>query len=286
MRCSSCSSTVADGRRFCPSCGTPAATSGGARVGAAARPDSSSTRTAANGTPSAPSGNPPTAQFEIPAAGPYDQRYEYDDEEVVAREERTTQLLEPVATEDRGPSAPRGPRAADAGAALGRVGDAARRHAGRAAHRFGAAPAEVRLAMIGTAVTLLSFLALPYGDGTGTAADHGARLWWRPVAAIVATILLATTLRVRGKSADAAADADSDAHDASADASRSERAGGAVDRLLAAVVVATVGATEAGLVGLFSGDTEHARIGFYGLLAGLVVVLVATVRAARRRCAA
>ena len=282
MRCPSCSSTVADGRRFCTSCGTPVAAPAGARVGAAARteprPD------ARTGARTGARSEAPTAAVRTP--GPYDRRYDYDEEEVVARDERTTQLLEPVGPDPS--AASRGRRTGDAGAALGRAGDAVRRHAGHAADRFGAAPAEVRLAMVGTAVTLLSFLALPYGDGTGTAADHGARLWWRPVAAIVATILLATTLRARDGVRNGGRNGGSDgARDGDGERlERPERAGGAVDRLLAALVVATVGATEAGLVGLFSGDTEHARVGFYGLLVGLVIVLVATVRAARRRCAA
>jgi len=277
VRCPSCSSTVTDGRRFCPSCGTPlgATVGAGARVGAVAGTVSSATPDTPAGTARrAPLGEdaPGTATIVLPDAGD-DARAAHDPgaydandaEEVVAREERTTQVLAPAVEESR-----RTARAADAGAALGRAGEAVRRHAGRAADRFGAAPVEVRVATIGAAVTVLSFLALPY-SGDGAAASVGGRLWWRPIAAVVATVLLATTLRARPRRAtDATA-----AH-----------AGSAVDRLLAALVVATVGATEAGLVGLFSGDTRGVRIGFYGMLAGLVTVLVAAVRAARRRCAA
>jgi hypothetical protein len=142
-------------------------------------------------------------------------------------------------------------------------------------------------------VTVLSFLALPYADDTGTAANVGGRLWWRPIAAVVAANLLATTLRIRaaratsgdtGTGAGPGAAAGGDAPGAGNDAAH--RAGGTVDRLLAALVVAAVGATEAGLVGLFSGDTARTRIGYYGMLAGLVTVLVASARAARRRCGA
>jgi hypothetical protein len=151
---------------------------------------------------------------------------------------------------------------------LAPAGDAVRRRAGDLADRYRTAPGDVRLALVGTAITVVAFLLLPYARNDGTAAELGGRLWWRPIAAVAATVLLATTLRARA-----------------ADGDRPATASG-VDRLLTAVVVATVGVTEAGLVGIVSGGAHGVRAGYYGMLAGLLLVLVATVRAARRRCGA
>jgi hypothetical protein len=135
---------------------------------------------------------------------------------------------------------------------------AVRQRADVLAGRYRAAPRDVRLALVGSVVTVVSFLLLPYAARAGSAFEVGGRLWWRPLTAVAATILLATTLRPAAPV-------------------------NLLDRLVAAVVVATIGATEAGLVGLVSGDANGARIGYYGMLAGLVTVLFATARAARRR---
>jgi hypothetical protein len=280
VRCPSCSSAVTDGRRFCPSCGTPVAAATAARVGAAAspaaaaRPQSSTAGTPTGtplGTPTATpagtaSGNAPAAATAAMPAVPYP-------DEPVADTQRTAHLVTPA---DAGAD-PRG----RAGATLERAGDALRRSASRAADRFGAAPVEVRAALVGTAVVLLAFVLLPYGADGRTAAAVGGRLWWRPVAAVVATFLLATTLRHRTTAPDDAGTGTTGRTDGT---DRTDRTGGTADRLLAALVVATIGATEAGLVGLFSGDTGRTRAGYYVILAGLVTVLVATTRAARRRC--
>jgi hypothetical protein len=208
------------------------------------------TGTPATGTPA--TGTPATgmpASGAAPATAPVD---------------GSTQVLgTPAAASNDGPGLR--DRLAPAGAAVGRRAD-------ELADRYRTAPPDVRLALIGTVVVVLSFLFLPYAAGTGSAAGHAARLWWRPLAAVVATVLLATTLRPRRRT--------------TGTPGTSTHTSSSTDRLLAALVIATVGATEAGLVGLVSGDAEGARIGYYGMLAGLVTVLFATVRAARRRCGA
>lgn len=211
---------------------------------------------------------PDTAEIVLPDAGT-----EYDKKDT-AREDGPTRLLPTVEAAEE--PAPASARAHEAGAALGRAGKALRRHAERAADRFGASPVEVRVAMVGATVTVVSFLVLPYAHNTGTAAELGGRLWWRPIAAVLAMVLLATTLRPRIRRGTAAPVTAGDG---------ASHVRSTVERLLAALVIATVGATEAGLVGLFSGDSRGTRIGYYGMLAGLVMVLVAAARAARRRCA-
>jgi hypothetical protein len=302
VRCPSCSSPVADGRRFCSTCGTPlsvtvgaaaratAATStplstngGDARPGAAgglvlpsgdtAGPTDSGLGTGLDsragtafgtdvgtgvgtgeeaGSEGAASVADPTAPVAVP--GTFAGAEPYPDDPARPIDARTTQVME-VDT------------ASPAGAAAGRsgtpwrerlapAGDAARRHARELAGRYRAAPRDVRLALVGAVLTVASFLLLPFAAGTGSAVEIGGRLWWRPLAAVVATVLLATA----------------------------RRAGNAAERFLAAVVIATIGATEGGLVGLVSGDADGARIGYYGMLAGLAVVLFAAVRAARERC--
>jgi hypothetical protein len=276
VRCPSCSSDVADGRRFCPSCGTPQPATAPAAVGAAsgASPGASSgggteAMSPATATIVLPDGTTPAPD---PTAGTGG-----------GDANATTRVLDldapahptPPGTVDGGDAVARDRgRDRDGGgswrARLAPAGEAVRHRAGDLADRYRTAPADVRLALVGTVVTVASFLLLPYAAHRGTAAEIGGRLWWRPLAAVAATALLATTLRARrGSSAGAGAGA-----------------GNAVDRLLAAVVVATIGATEAGLVALVSREAAGARIGYYGMLAGLVTVLVATVRAARRRCGA
>jgi hypothetical protein len=216
------------------------------------------------GTPS------PTAPVDVPLAG----TDPYPDDPARPIEARTTQVMEV----DTAPPAGRANAAAGRSGTpwrerLAPAGAAVRRRAGEFTDRYRTAPRDVRLALVGAVVTVVSFLLLPYAAGTGSAVDLGGRLWWRPLAAVAAAVLLATTLS-RAPNATTT--------------NRAATASGttnAVDRLLAAVVVATVGATEAGLVGLVSGDADGARIGYYGMLAGLVTVLVAALRAARRRCA-
>ncbi len=272
MRCPSCSSTVTGERRFCPSCGTPLNVSTGTRVGAAARRggDASGTTAATPGPAASASpftrlmtDPPATMPVDTPGSAAVHDGAAYDEEEVVARQEGTTRVL-PVDTGDAPGTTTRRsntsrPSGHGIGDRLAPAGDAVRRRARDAADRYRHAPADVRLALVGAVLTVVAFLALPYADEAGSAAGLGGRLWWRPIAAVVATVLLASAAK-GGRTA--------------------------ADRLLAAVTVAAVGATEAGLVGLFSGDAAGARIGYYVMLAGLVMVLVAAVRAARRHCGA
>jgi hypothetical protein len=202
----------------------------------------------------------------------------YPDDPARPVEARTTQVMEV----DTAPPAGRANAAAGRSGTpwrerLAPAGAAVRRRAGDLTDRYRTAPRDVRLALVGAVVTVVSFLLLPYAAGTGSAVDLGGRLWWRPLAAVAAAVLLATTLS-------RAPNATTTNRAATATATATGTTN-AVDRLLAAVVVATVGATEAGLVGLVSGDADGARIGYYGMLAGLVTVLVAALRAARRRCA-
>ena len=180
----------------------------------------------------------------------------YPDDPARPNDARTTQVME-VETAPPAGNAAAGRSGTPWRERFAPAGDAARRHARELAGRYRAAPRDVRLALVGSVLTVASFLLLPFAAGTGSAVEIGGRLWWRPLAAVAATVLLATA----------------------------RRTGNAAERFLAAVVIATIGATEAGLVGLVSGDADGARIGYYGMLAGLVVVLFAAVRAARDRCA-
>jgi secretion/DNA translocation related TadE-like protein len=297
VQCSSCSSDVADGRRFCPSCGTPQAVGAGAPTGAragtfaaaptAAPPVTAAPSPAAMVLPGAQAAGGAGAGEPYGAAYPDDPHDDMSATRVLGVPAAGATVDGPVGT---GPKAPgfgvsggSGPRARGGGDGpalrerLAPAGAAMRRTADELADRYRTAPVDVRLALAGAVVTVVSFLLLPYADERGTAASIGGRYWWRPLTAVAATLLLATTLRAR-KEADDGMDGES------ADAPRSGV--GVVDRLLAAVVIATIGATEAGLVGLVSRDAAGVRVGYYGMLAGLVLVLVATVRAARRRCGA
>ncbi|HVE99707.1 MAG TPA: hypothetical protein VNA12_11070 [Mycobacteriales bacterium] len=161
-------------------------------------------------------------------------------------------------------AAPSGPSASDR---MAPAADAARERARELAGRFGSAPLEVRLALVGAVVTVLSFLLLPYADGVGRPVEISGRLWWLPIAAVAAAALLASTLRgLRRRSTQPA-----------------DEVPRHTDALLAAVVVATAGVIEAGLLRLVTNDVVRPRAGFYGMLIGLVLVVVAAVRAARRR---
>ena len=197
--------------------------------------------------------------------------------------ETQAMTLDPTTAGHRATAQPAGPRVgdaptsvltADAPTSSAPAGDrvapaarAARDGARRWADRFEAAPLEVRVAAVGAVITVLSFLLLPYADGLGQPVELAGRLWWRPITAIAATILLASTLR-RPRARTPQATDEVPRH---------------TDALIAAVAVAAAGVTEAGLLGLVTGDIVRPRVGFYGMLLGLVLVVVAAIRAARRR---
>jgi len=141
----------------------------------------------------------------------------------------------------------------------------AKQQARRWADRFTALPIELRIALVGTVITVLSFLVFDYAAGLSEPVAVSGRLWLLPIASIAATALLFGSMRRRAV--------------ATNDSTEVPRR---TDGLLAAVVIAAAGAVEAGLFSLLTGDVVGPRAGFYGMLIGLVVVLVACVRAARR----
>lgn len=145
-------------------------------------------------------------------------------------------------------------RGGDLGDRLADVSSAARR-------RVALLDGNARLAWIGAALTALAFLVLPYAGKRGPAVELGGRLWWRPILVVAAAILV--TAATRGLTFDAIAPAG-----------------------VAAVAVASAAATEAGLFGLVSTTTANLRIGFYVMLLGAVLALVAAVRAVMRPRAA
>jgi hypothetical protein len=104
---------------------------------------------------------------------------------------------------------------------------------------------------------LIAFFLLPYADLVGTAAQHGGRVWWRPITAVTATVLLVLALR------------------------REIPAAGAQARIVSALALAAAGATEAGLLGLVTGNGKGLEAGYYVMLLGMVVVLAATFLATR-----
>lgn len=235
MSCPQCQTDLPAATKFCPGCGSP---------GEAA------TETRAFDLHEAPSAEPGSAG----RADPYP--VEAGSSDTGRPAGATTVLAAPPVSAPAGPSI---------GERIAPAADVARDQARHWADRFGHAPAEVRVAIGGAVVTVLSFLLLPYVAGSGAAVELSGRYWWRPIAAVAATVLLAASL---GRVAHA-------------------KAGGAevprhTDGLLAAVVVAAAGVTEAGLLGLLAGDVARPRAGFYGMLIGLLAVLVAAVRAARR----
>lgn len=234
MTCASCETAIPGSSRFCPQCGSPGTS--GAVLTETRSIDLDATSTS-------------------PRPDPYPAE---------ASETGHTTVLSgpPVTGSARTSGAGTGP-----GERLAPAARVARDRAQRWADRFGAAPVEVRLAVVGAAVTVLSFLLLPYAEGFGRPVELSGRLWLLPIAAVGATVLLATTLR-RPRTSGTATGDDVPRH---------------TDALLAAVVVATAGVVEAGLLGLLTGVVDRPRAGFYGMLLGLVVVAVAAVRAARRR---
>lgn len=116
---------------------------------------------------------------------------------------------------------------------------------------------EVQLALAGSALVVLAFFFLPYADGLGRAVELGGRVWWRPITAVTATILLVLALR------------------------RALPAAGVQSRVTTALALAAAGAAEAGLLGLVTGNGDRLRIGYYLMLLGLVLVLVAAFLATR-----
>jgi hypothetical protein len=291
VNCPSCSSEVATDRRFCPSCGTPLST--GVRTGTGARAEGGAdvgrARTAGillpdgvDSTPGQVTGVSDVTGVAGGRAEPYPAEPYAAPTAHAAPTAPTGRAADPAGTTrilavdppTGGRMASEVPRADGRhdglGDRLAPAGDAVRRRARALTDRYRAAPADVRLALVGAVVTVVGFLLMPYAAHLGTAAAIGGRLWWRPLAAVVATVLVATAAAPSATSTTA---------------TTSGTARGGMDRLLAAVVVATAGATEAGLVGIVSGDADRARLGYFAMLAGLVVVLFATVRAARRRCA-
>ncbi len=166
----------------------------------------------------------------------------------------TTQLLD---LPDTRPAGPRQPVVAP-------QVDAVRRAAAQRWADFGRLPAELRLSLVGACVTLVSFFLLTYAAGYDAAVQTGGRLWWRPIAAVGATVLVFLAVR----------------H------TRSAGSAARVDQLLAAVTIATLGVTEAGLIALLSGSERRPGVGFYGMLAGLLLVLAGALLAGRRRLVA
>lgn len=137
-------------------------------------------------------------------------------------------------------------------AVLTPVGDAHPGVAAGARERVARLDGPAKLAWAGAAVTVLAFLLLPYA-ARGSAAELGGRLWWRPILAIAAAALVTAATR---------------------------RADGTTS--VVAVAVAAAALTESGLFALVSNATPDRRIGFFVMLIGTALVLVAAFRAATR----
>ncbi|HVE62965.1 MAG TPA: hypothetical protein VNB94_04095 [Mycobacteriales bacterium] len=253
MTCDTCHSELPDSMRFCPSCGSlgsSADVSPDTRVMAAGDPPASAPADRrAGGT---------SARARLRGAEPH--RAAPVGSAADADLSSSTSVLAPDPGADRAGHRD-GPSVGDRVAPAARE---ARQQARRWADRFSALPVDLRIALVGTAVTVLSFLAFDYAVGLEEPVDIAGRLWLIPIAAVGATALLYGSLR-RG-----------------APAAASDEVPRRTDGLLAAVVIAAAGAVEAGLIGLLTGDVVGPRGGFYGMLLGLVLVLVACVRAARR----
>jgi hypothetical protein len=164
----------------------------------------------------------------------------------------------PVRTGSDGPEATTAilpPVRADRAVPVRDVGDRLAGAADVARDRVARLDGNARLAWAGAIVTALGFLLLPYARNGDTAVELGGRLWWRPILAVTAAVLLTTATRGRWLST----------------------------TLVAAVAIAAAAVTEAGLFGLVSSGTAGARVGFFGMLLGCALVIVAAVRAAARR---
>jgi hypothetical protein len=227
MTCPSCQSERASSTSFCPSCGSPGEEPG-------ARPDAGWGDGAASPT------SAPTAA--AASAGSTSATRVLTVDEPLARPAPAAQPVRAGAPLDR-----RGRSVADGG----------REAADRAVRWWHSVGLEVQLALVGTALALVGFFLLPFAVGVGTAAEVGGRVWWRPITAVVATILLATALRPGVDPA------------------------GRQTRVTTAVALAAAGATEAGLLGIFTGNGRGLRAGYWVMLVGLVIVLVATFLATR-----
>lgn len=110
-----------------------------------------------------------------------------------------------------------------------------------------------KLAWAGALLTTLAFLVLPYAGNRGPAVEIGGRLWWRPILAIAAAVLVTAAHRAY-----------------------------AGTTAVVAVAVAAAAVSEAGLFALVSSNTGRLGAGFFLMLIGAVLTLVASFRAATR----
>lgn len=254
MTCPTCETDLPGTMRFCPSCGSPGSTTadGGPRTQVMASSDSGEIAR----------GRRQTGVLAPPVRDLGSRPDPYPAESGVAGPPTSsTTVLTGASQRDDGPSL--GDRVAPAARE-------AKEQANRVAERFGRLPVDVRIALVGALVTVISFLFFDYSVGLPEPVDVAGRLWLLPIAAVAATALLVGSsrrLRTERRATASAADAEVPRR---------------TDGLLAAVVIATAGTVEAGLFSLLTGDVVGPRAGFYGMLLGLVIVMVACVRAARR----
>ncbi len=231
MTCATCASDLPDAMSFCPSCGSPGSS--------ATSPDTRVIPTSEVADAAAPrrrsSVGPSSTTLLTPAPAP--------------------------ATGARGTTRREGPSVGERVAPAARE---ARQQARQWADRFGTLPFDLRVALVGTFVTVLSFFVFDYAAGLDKPVGVSGRLWLLPISAVGATALLYGSLRRSGPAVE------------------STEVPRRTDGLLAAVAIAAAGAAEAGLFSLLAGDVVGPRAGFYGMLLGLVVILGACVRAARR----
>lgn len=219
MVCAHCQHEMSATTRFCTQCGNP-----GPPAPATGAEDASVATGGGTGTmPTA--GVTPALGTTTPATG-------------------TTQLLE---------LPPEAPRGAWESPTSHRV----REIAGDTRRWWRDAGVELQLAVAGTLGVLVAFFLLPFAAQVGTAAELGGRVWWRPITAVTATILIAVALRPGTTPA------------------------GAQARIVTALALSTAGATEAGLLGLLTGNGEGLRAGYWTMLAGLAVVVLASFLATR-----
>ena len=266
MNCATCESDLPASMRFCPSCGSPGPTTS----------DGPATRVIELGDETSSRRRASVLAPPVRDTGPFSRVEPYPDDaprdSAAAPPTGSTTVLpaDTTAISDSGnpDSDVRNSGHRDGTSVGDRVAPAAReakQRARRFADRFTALPIELRIAVVGAVVTVLSFLAFDYAAGLGEPVEVSGRLWLLPIAAIAATALLFGSMLRRAVAA--------------ADPAEVPRR---TDGLLAAVVISSAGAVEAGLFSLLTGDVVGPRAGFYGMLIGLVVVMVACVRAARR----
>ena len=225
MVCEGCQSEMSASTRFCPQCGNPGSTTAPTYAGSTSPGASSAGEVSAADTV-----RPGTTQvLDLPAAD----------------SAAPTTQQPAVAT-----PAPRRPRAVPAAHRAGEAVAPVRRWLAESG-------LEIQLAIGGTLLVLLAFFFLPFADQLGTAAEIGGRVWWRPITAVTATVLLVLALR------------------------RELSPIGAQSRIVSALALASAGATEAGLLGLVTGNGRGLRAGYHLMLVGMVVVLLATFLATR-----